>query len=317
MNDPIIKARDIAWIRLQSPDLDQAETFLTDFGLQKAERTEAALYMRGTDAEHHLHVTELGPPKVIGVAFHANSASDLDRLADKGDGASDVEDINEPGGGKRVRLTSHNVFQIEVVHGLDQVSALPVERQLMNTGSARVRQGEYMRTDVQPSLVKRIGHAVFSTPEVRPSVDWAHRHLGFKPTEMVHAEDDEDDVLACFIHADRGSDYTDHHTMMFGKHTKNGLNHVSFEVQDLDDLWAGHDYLSEKEYDHCWGIGRHLLGSQIFDYWFDPWGRMHEHWTDSDLVNDQHVYQFVPRSRGLRSQWGPQAPQAFRDAASV
>ena len=104
--------------------------------------------------------------------------------------------------------------------------------------------------------------------------------------------------------------------MMFGRHAKKGLNHVSFEVQDIDDLWAGHEWLANQGYNHCWGIGRHLLGSLIFDYWNDPWGRLHEHWTDSDLVNADHAYRLVPQSQGLRSQWGPQAPQAFRDAAS-
>jgi hypothetical protein len=92
---------------------------------------------------------------------------------------------------------------------------------------------------------------------------------------------------------------------------------VSFEVQDIDDLAAGHDYLVQRWPDrHLWGIGRHLLGSQIFDYWKDPWGRLHEHWTDSDMLNDANPYRRHPKSQGLRSQWGPQAPQEFRDAAS-
>ena len=34
-----------------------------------------------------------------------------------------------------------------------------------------------------------------------------------------------------------------------------------------------------------WGIGRHLLGSQVYDYWADPWGRVHEHWADTDRLN--------------------------------
>ena len=316
MQEPIIRVRDIAWIRLQSPDLAAAEAFLTDFGLQVGERTGSALYMRGTDAEHHIHITELGPPKVLAVGFHAESEADLYRLSDKADGASGVEELNEPGGGKCVRLRSHNGYTIEVVHGLASVAALPVERFRMNTGPRRERQGEYTRVETTPSQVKRIGHAVFSTPDVRPSVAWVHRHLGFAPSEEVHAEDDREDILACFVHADRGAEYVDHHVMMFGKHDRTGLNHVSFEVQDIDDLWSGHEYLAQQGHRHCWGIGRHLLGSQIFDYWNDPWGRLHEHWTDSDLVNDRHEYRLLPRSEGLRSQWGPQAPQEFRDSAS-
>ena len=104
---------------------------------------------------------------------------------------------------------------------------------------------------------------------------------------------------------------------MFGRVHTAGLNHVSFEVQDLDDLAIGHELLIQKYPElHVWGLGRHTLGSQIFDYWRDPWGRQHEHWTDSDVLNNNSEYRLHTQSKGLRSQWGPQAPQIFRDAAS-
>ena len=66
---------------------------------------------------HHIHVTEKGEPKFVGLAYYAASEDDLKRLA-KAPGASAVEEIDEPGGGKRVRLTEPNGYQIEVVHGI-------------------------------------------------------------------------------------------------------------------------------------------------------------------------------------------------------
>jgi hypothetical protein len=124
-------------------------------------------------------------------------------------------------------------------------------------------------------------------------------------------------LLAGFNRIDGGAAFVDHHVMMFILNQRSGLNHMSFEVQNIDDLAAGHDFMLREWPDrHVWGIGRHLLGSQTFDYWKDPWGRVHEHWTDSDMLNDSHPYRRHPRSQGLRSQWGPQAPQEFRDAAS-
>ena len=59
----VIHARDLAYVRLQSPNLDQAEEFLTHLGMVRSARTADRLYMRGTDPSHHLHVTHLGPPK--------------------------------------------------------------------------------------------------------------------------------------------------------------------------------------------------------------------------------------------------------------
>ena len=71
---PVIKVADLAYGRLRSPDLDKQEEFLTAFGMVRADRTKTALYMRGTDAPHHLHVTELGEPKYVGIALHAASS---------------------------------------------------------------------------------------------------------------------------------------------------------------------------------------------------------------------------------------------------
>src|SRR5687768_15776676 len=103
----LMKAKDMAYGRLRSPDLDAMEEFLTRFGMTRAARTPTALYMRGTDPEHHVHVTEKGDPKFVGFAYYAESEDDLARVA-TAPGASGIETIDEPGGGKRVRLTEPN-----------------------------------------------------------------------------------------------------------------------------------------------------------------------------------------------------------------
>jgi len=48
-----IKVADFAYPRMEAPDLDQMEEFLTHFGFVRAERTPDALYMRGADSHHH------------------------------------------------------------------------------------------------------------------------------------------------------------------------------------------------------------------------------------------------------------------------
>lgn len=44
-------------------------------------------------------------------------------------------------------------------------------------------------------------------------------------------------------------------------------HHTSFEVDDVDSQVVGHHYLRHKGYINVFGVGRHVLGSQIFDYW--------------------------------------------------
>jgi catechol 2,3-dioxygenase-like lactoylglutathione lyase family enzyme len=305
---PGIKVTDIAYGRLRAPDLDVMEEFLTDFGMVRAERTRTALYMRGTDPEHHLHVTELGAPALVGLAYHA-SEEDLYRAAEL-PGASRIEAIDEPGGGRRVRLREPNGYQIEVVHGIEKVAPIAMSRQKLNTGDAPlVRAGDLMRPKKGASHVKRIAHGVLSTPRLVETVQWFRATLGFIGSDDVYAGN-KDNLIGSFNRCDRGETFVDHHVFFCLKNERAGLNHLSFEVSDIDDLFLGHEYLRQfGKYEHMWGIGRHVLGSQIYDYWADPWGRIHEHWTDSDRINIHGGSHLVPVEEGLVSQWGEPAPE--------
>lgn len=306
---PTIKVTDIAYGRLRAPDLDVMEEFLTDFGMVRAARTRNALYMRGTDPAHHIHVTELGEPAFVGLAWYAASEADLHRLA-KLAGASPVEAIDEPGGGKRVRLTEPNGYQIEVVHGIERLAPIPVSRQPLNFGDEPLkRAGVLMRLKRGPAHVKRIGHGVMGSPDLRGTVAWFRDTLGLVCSDDVYAGA-KDNIIGSFNRCDRGEEYVDHHVFFCIQHEKKGLNHLSFEVQDVDDVFLGHEHLRQKgKYEHMWGLGRHLLGSQIYDYWADPWGRTHEHWTDTDRINIEAGSNLWSAEDGLVSQWGERPPE--------
>src|ERR1700739_2895465 len=109
-----IKVADMAYGRLRAPDLDVMEEFLTRFGMVRSERTNNALYMRGTDGNHHIHVTEKGEPRFVGLAYWARNEDDLNRLAGA-PGTFGKETIDEPGGGKRGRGTEANGYKIQNV----------------------------------------------------------------------------------------------------------------------------------------------------------------------------------------------------------
>src|SRR6201984_1688105 len=184
-----IKVTDIAYGRLRSPDLDVMEEFLTRFGMHRSARTANALYMRGTAPAHHIHIPEKAAPKFVGIAYYAESEDDLKRLA-KAPGASGIENIDEPGGGKRVRLREPNGYQIEVVCGIAPVSEIPVRRQKLNSGEAPLsRAGELMRLPRGPAHVQRVGHGVLMTPRFRETVGWFRETLGFICSDDVYVED--------------------------------------------------------------------------------------------------------------------------------
>ena len=314
---PVIKVRDLAYGRLRAPDLDAAEEFLTHFGMVRAARTPTALYMRGTDPQHHLHVTEKGDPAFVGFAYEAAGPDDLQRVATV-PGASAVETIDEPGGGRRVRLREPNGYQLEVGYGIETPPAIPVPLQPMNTGAEPLRRaGELMRLRKSPTPVKRIGHGVLGTPRVRETVQWFRETLGFLCSDDVYAGD-KNNVIGSFNRCDRGDEYVDHHTLFCVHNERAGLNHMSFEVPDVDAVFKDHEYLLRLgKYEHMWGVGRHLLGSQVYDYWCDPWGRVHERWADTDRLNARSDGNLLPAEEALVSQWGEDPPERFIRHVSV
>jgi hypothetical protein len=97
--------------------------------------------------------------------------------------------------------------------------------------------------------------------------------------------DDSDKDMTTFLHLDRGENLVDHHCFFFFEGPVSHIHHSSYEVHDFDRQVLGHEWLQQKGYENCWGVGRHVPGSQIFDYWFDPSRFIMEHYSDGDLVN--------------------------------
>ena len=60
-----------------------------------------------------------------------------------------------------------------------------------------------------------------------------------------------------------------------------------------------------------WGIGRHLLDSQIFDYRRGSLGHIHEHWTDRDQLDVSIAAGMRTISGGQATHWGPHMPPSF------
>jgi hypothetical protein len=267
--------------------------------------------MRGSDAPHHIHVTEKGDPGFIGLAFYAASEDDLKKIA-KVPGASGIENIDEPGGGKRVRLKEPNGYQVEVVWGIQQLEPIKVHRDPVNSGDEPLRRaGRLMRAAKGPTPIKRIAHGVMGSPRFPETVKWFREHLGFISSDDIYVGQ-KDNIIASFNRCDRGDIYVDHHVFFCMRHETAGLNHLSFEVPDIDAVFIDHEYLTRLgKYEHMWGVGRHILGSQVYDYWADPWGRVHEHWADSDRLNLANGSNLLSAEEGLNSQWGERIPEKF------
>ncbi|SCU83868.1 Catechol 2,3-dioxygenase-like protein [Cupriavidus necator] len=303
----IIKATGVAYGRLRAPDLDRMEAFLLDFGMVRVARNENTLYMRGTGPAQYIHVTEKGSPAFLGMAYRAGSEADLEKLT-RVPGASAVEPIDAPGGGKRVRLRDPDGYLIEVVHGIAPLPELPITHRHPEQGRT---VGVLDRIHMGPARVRSFGHAVIFTPRLQETLEWYWHVLGLLPSEEVY-EGSPDNVLGSFNRCDCGDEFVDHHVAMFFSNATAGLNHLAFEVVDLDDVFTGHEHLQARGgYEPLYGVGRHLLGNQVFDYWGGPWGMVHEHYAHGDLLNASSGRKRVDIVQGFVSPWGGEPSEAL------
>ncbi|MCW6533715.1 VOC family protein [Sphingomonas lycopersici] len=301
----VIKIEDIAHVRFAAPDLTAMRAFLEDFGLSVFEAG-GRLYGKGGDGRPFVHATEAGEARFLAVGLRAETVADLETLA--AFAGVDVADLDEPGGGKIVRLTDPDGYRVEVVAGQNKVAPadLPAEP-ARNSAASRPRFRSTVRLEAAPAHVRRIGHAVLKVRDFRTSERWYKERFGFLTSDEVEAA--EGVPLGAFMRCDRGDKPADHHTLFLAQLPGElGLLHAAFEVANFDDLMLGHQYLRSKKRNQAWGVGRHIMGSQVFDYWKDPFGNELEHWTDGDLFTAADPPQKQPMSALLNVQWGAPHP---------
>ncbi|MEM7098563.1 MAG: VOC family protein [Pseudomonadota bacterium] len=310
MTDPLIKVKRLAYVRVGAPDIQAAEKFLGEFGLQVAARENELTYLRGTDAEPPCYILGKGDGDVLAIGFEAVSQQDLEALTLLED-ASDIEPINEPGGGQVVRMQDPQGMQVEVTFGREALPSLaPAPAHSFNMDGNREREGTLPAVARGPSHVRRIGHLVLESAMPGTVYDWYNKHLGLRTSDAVRTPDGSPQMI--FARLDRGPEYVDHHVVGFQFALDEGsrVQHIAFEVGNIDDLMSGHEHLKRRKRKHVWGIGRHLLGGQIFDYWKSPFGVIHEHWTDTDLVNEDHEAQDCGVA-DVNDYWGPGPSPGF------
>jgi catechol 2,3-dioxygenase-like lactoylglutathione lyase family enzyme len=306
------RAADIAYVSYQVTDLDRMEAFLADFGLVRTARTADALYMRGAGSVPSLHVSRRGAENAfLGVAFSVAGRGDLEALAAL-PGSSGIEHIAAPGGGSRVVMTTPDGHRVEAVHGMQPAPALPVrDPNRFNAATNKQRTNAPLRPPREPGLCLRLGHCVLKVRDHDAAVRWFAERLGLVPSDHLCVPGDESHVIGTFLRCDRGVEFVDHHALFVVQADAPGVHHVSFEMQDLDAVMGAHDYLVERGYRLDCGVGRHLLGSQIFDYWRDPFGNRVEHYTDGDVVNHLHRPTKFAGTAEETTQWGAKPPPEF------
>jgi catechol 2,3-dioxygenase-like lactoylglutathione lyase family enzyme len=286
--NPVIKVEDLAWLEFEKPDLDAAERFAHDFGFATAYRTGTELHLRGMLPGPQCVIIRKGTAsRFVAPAFRAADRADLKRLAGAND--SIVRERHGAGGGAVVDLTGPSGTPVRVVADVELLPDLP--------------------------RVERLGHLVLETPSFNRALDWYLENLGLIVSDFLYfpGQRDRGPTMA-FIRCDRGSIPADHHTLAMHLGPAQRYVHSAYQVADLDAVAAGGEFLAERGYERAWGIGRHIQGSQIFDYWRDRDSVMVEHFADGDMFDSSVEAGWAEMSASGLAQWGPPVTRDFLGA---
>jgi len=311
-------------------NLEQAHEFYLDFGFAEAKRVgDDKIYYRGYGPESFVLCASQGSEDEFGgVAFVVETEADLEKAVKTIPGASEVYELKDaPGGGRCVTFKDPvDGFPFHLVLGqegrVDERKEPEFEdKELPNGNPMKLRfnfpedkqrpVGQFQRFKKAPAPVYKLGHFGLCITDFAKAFEFYTTRFNFYPSELIHNPEGKD--FNTFCRLDRGSELVDHHCFFFFEGPKFHIHHSSFETHDFDTQVLGHDWLRHKGYELSWGVGRHIMGSQIFDYWFDPSKFIMEHYVDGDLVDNSTPTQKSAAGKDRIHIWGPDLPEGFLD----
>jgi hypothetical protein len=212
-----------------------------------------------------------------------------------------------------VDLVDPSGVPVHVVAGMHPLESLPAQTaHTFNVGHELRRVNAMQRPPREPTKVQRLGHLVVQTTKYLETLNWYLDNLGMIVSDFLYFPGQRDrGPTMSFIRCDRGPTPADHHTLALALGPQNRYVHSAYQVCDLDALAAGGEYLRERGYFRSWGIGRHIQGSQLFDYWRDPDGFMVEHFADGDMFDSTLEPGWAPFTSSGLAQWGPPITKDF------
>jgi len=307
------RAVELTFLRWEKRRLAPTERFWRDFGFHLVSVTPQRLLARGAGTAACVAIAQAGgEDRFVGPAFLMAGDTDLNRYVEQM-GARWLPLDELPAGGRGVELFDPSGRSVWLLQDQRRVEPLPLREAVTptsNTARETPRVNRTVRTPIEPARVVRLGHLVLQTVDFARMAEWYLRVLGLIPTDVQYLADGSP-VLA-FCRLDLGDQPADHHTLVIVGGIEEKYEHSAYEVLDLDALGQGQQVLRAQGHRHMWGIGRHLLGSQLFDYWFDPDGFEHEHYTDGDVFTADIETAYSPLEFGGIWAWGDDAPASMK-----
>ena len=283
---------------LQVPDLEEADAFLRDFGLETTDKDGSLLAMCPGRDQEQVRMVRAEEKRLHHVSFTVAPGS-LDALCESLSRAGTTTLPEPPEGGTEEGLwvLDPDGTPVQLIE-VDQAAPRPGAAHAMNLAGTNQRVGEAAwRAVIQDNLPRRLGHSLLFTAQPEAMETFYSTVLGLRVSDRITGK-------VTFLNAGPG----DHHVFGFIRSTHRGFHHASFEVPSIDAIAVGADRMRGQGHDAGWGLGRHTIGSNFFHYTRDPWGSWIEWFSDIDQVDDCWVAQDWDVPPHL---WGAPPPPTF------
>lgn len=243
-------------IELRLPQAADAAAFLrTPWGLADAGGANGTHYLRGSGPFAYLvALEEADAPSVRSVTFVCNEGrlgEVAANVARAGFPAIPVTS-EDPGGGHGLLVEFPEGEILRFLAGTEDVAPL-----------------------VDRDMPVKLTHCVFNSEDAEASGHAAEDVLGFRVSDRTKA--------MVFVRCNES-----HHSTAFARAGFASLNHIAFEMEDLDAVMRGIGRLRDTGMTPAWGPGRHGPGANAFAYFIAPFGAVVEFSTAVEKVPDDY-----------------------------
>lgn len=145
-------------------------------------------------------------------------------------------------------------------------------------------EGELLRflvntTEVEPitgrDLPVKLTHIVFNSADAEASGHAVENVLGFRVSDRTKG--------MVFVRCNDS-----HHSTAFARAGFSSLNHIAFEMEDLDAVMRGIGRMRDHGFAPAWGPGRHGPGANVYAYYIAPFGPVIEYSTAVEKVPEDY-----------------------------
>ncbi len=246
-------------IVMRAPQMKETADFYENtWGLKSAGAGGDVIYLRGTGPEPFIYGLSDGPDFGIEyVNFGMQTRQRVDALhaqlnAKGADLDGDPREVDTPGGGYGFSVLDPDNRRLRIVADVTPNSD----------------------TDPTHAMPIKVSHVVLNTSDIHRSEEWYSETLGFRRSDYYV---DRMSFLRCS---------TDHHSIALFQAPHASVNHVAFEMPNIDSFMRGIGRMKQMGHVPSWGPGRHGPGDNPFAYFVSPSGFVIEFTTELQQIDE-------------------------------